>query len=279
LLARPSGTWVPARRFLLECWRAHLATETKEMMMSQRNFVLGSVASLALAGGMLAALPGYGQALPRYPTPDEQAQTQALNAEQASAAATTTVIVAANPADPDSSAVIAQTSAAQAQYDAQLKDYRDRADARLRDYQDKTSAYEKQKRDYDTLLDRYEQDHSGTAVVVAPPAAEVVVAPPDEDVVVTAPATVIAHDRLVNFDDLRDPDRELAGVPVEDRAGYLVGHFRHLTYQGGSEEAVITLHNNKTVVLDDEHLRFDPVNDVVVADLSFNELNSMPARF
>jgi hypothetical protein len=35
--------------------------------------------------------------------------------------------------------------------------------------------------------------------------------------------------------------------------GYLVGHFRHLTYQDGSEEAVITLHNNKTVVLDDEH--------------------------
>jgi hypothetical protein len=112
---------------------------------------------------------------------------------------------------------------------------------------------------------------------VTPPAAEVVVTPPEEDV--TAPATVIVHDRLVNFDELRDPDRELAGVPVEDRAGYLVGHFRHLTFEDGSEEAVITLRNNKTVVLDDEHLRFDPVNDVVVADLTFNELNSMPARF
>jgi hypothetical protein len=246
----------------------------KEMMMSQRKLVLGSVASLALAGGMFAALPGYGQALPRYPTPDEQAQTQALNAEQAAAPATT---LAANPMDSGSSAVIAQNSAAQAQYDAQLKDYRDRADARLKDYQDKTSAYEKQKQDYDTLLDRYQQEHSGTAVVVTPPAAEVVVTPPEEDV--TAPATVIVHDRLVNFDELRDPDRELAGVPVEDRAGYLVGHFRHLTYEDGSEEAVITLHNNKTVVLDDEHLRFDPVNDVVVADLSLNELNGMPARF
>jgi hypothetical protein len=251
----------------------------KEMMMSQRNLVLGSVASLALVGGMLAAAPGYGQALPRYPTPDEQAQTQALNAEQASTPATTTT-VAANPADPGSSAVIAQNSAAQAQYNAQLKDYRDRADARLKDYQDKTSAYQKQKQDYDTLLDRYEQEHSGAAaLIVTPPAAEVVVAPPEDDLVETAPATVIAHDRLVNFDDLRDPERELAGVPVEDRAGYLVGHFRHLTYQDNSEEAVITLHNNKTVVLDDEHLRFDPVNDVVVADLTFNELNSMPARF
>jgi hypothetical protein len=87
------------------------------------------------------------------------------------------------------------------------------------------------------------------------------------------------HDRLVNFDELRDPDRELAGVPVEDRLGHLAGHFRHLTYEGGPEEALIMLRNNKSVVLDDEHLRFDPVNDVVVADLSFDELNSMPARF
>lgn len=55
-----------------------------------------------------------------------------------------------------------------------------------------------------------------------------------------------------------NPDRELAGAPVEDPAGHLVGHFRHLTYQDGPEEAVILLRNNKTVVLDDEHLRFGP---------------------
>ncbi len=228
--------------------------------MSQRNLILGNVASLALAGGLLAAVPGYAQSLPRYPTADEQAQTEALNAEQASAPTTTTVI--------------AQNSAAQAQYDAQLKDYRDRADARLEEYQERTSAYDKQKQDYQTLLNDYAEDHPAPVVVVTPPTAEVVVAPP-----VGAPATVIVHDRLVNFDELRDPDRELAGAPVEDRAGYLVGHFGHITYQDGPEEAVITLRNNKTVVLDDEHLRFDPVNDVVVADLNFNELNSMPARF
>ena len=73
--------------------------------------------------------------------------------------------------------------------------------------------------------------------------------------------------------------RAAPSAPVEDRAGHRVGHFRHLTFQDGREEAVITLHNNKTIVLDDEHLRFDPVKDVVVADLSFNELNRLPARF
>src|SRR5205807_9847358 len=54
----------------------------KEMTMSQRNLVLGSVASLALAGTMIAAGAGYAQSLPRYPTRAEQAQTEALNAEQ-----------------------------------------------------------------------------------------------------------------------------------------------------------------------------------------------------
>jgi len=57
---------------------------------------------------MLAVAPGYAQSLPRYPTPDEQAQTEALNAQQASVPATTTVIVAANPTDPGYSAAIAQ---------------------------------------------------------------------------------------------------------------------------------------------------------------------------
>jgi hypothetical protein len=42
---------------------------------------------------------------------------------------------------------------------------------------------------------------------------------------------------------------------------------------------VITLHNNKTVAVQEDHLRFDPNHSVVVADLSFDELNRMPARF
>jgi len=279
LLARSGGTWLSARRFLLERGRVRLAAEMKEKTMSQRNLVLGSVASLTLMGAMLAVAPIYAQSLPRYPTAEEQAQTDALNAAQASAPATSTVIVAANPADPGYSAAIAQNSAAQAQYDAQLKDYRDRADARLKDYQEKTTTYDKQRQDYQAQLDKYQNEQAAAAVVVAPPAAEVFVAPADRDVVVTAPAGVLVHDRLINFEDVRNPDGELSGVPIEDREGYLVGHFRHMTYEEHSEGAVITLHNNKTVVVDDEHLRFDPVNDVVVADLSFNELNSMPARF
>ncbi|HMI97903.1 MAG TPA: hypothetical protein VK479_15435 [Micropepsaceae bacterium] len=231
--------------------------------MSQRNLVLGSVASLALASALLAVAPGYAQSLPRYPTAAEEAQTDALNAQQASAPATTAVIVAANP-DSGYSAAIAQQSAAQSQYNAQLQDYQDRA-----------SAYEKQKQDYQAQVESYKGEHT----LYRAQASDYAEDEHEYDRATAPPATVIVHDGLVDFDDLRDPDSELAGLPIEDRAGYLVGHFRHMTHQDGREEAVITLHNNKSVVLDDEHLRFDPVKDVVVADLSFNELNSMPARF
>ena len=239
--------------------------------MLQRNFVIGSVAGLALAGTVLAVAPGFAQSLPRYPTPAEEAQTDALNAEQASAPAAMTVIVAANT-DPSYSAAIAQHNAAQSQYDAQLKDY-----------QDKASAYERQKQDYQAQIEGYKDEHAlyhAQASDYAEDEHEYDVATGEAPAaVVVVPPARIVHERLIDFDNVRDPDRELAGAPVEDPAGYLIGHFRHMTYQDGTEEAVIMLHNNKAVVVDDQHLRFDPVKDVVVADLTFNELNRLPARF
>ena len=63
---------------------------------------------------------------------------------------------------------------------------------------------------------------------------------------------------LVRIEDLSDPDQALCGLPIEDRAGYGVGNFGHLTFQdGGQEEAVITLRNNESVAVDDDHRRFD----------------------
>jgi hypothetical protein len=89
------------------------------------------------------------------------------------------------------------------------------------------------------------------------------------------------HDRsLVNFDDIANPDREIGGTAVEDRAGHFVGRFQYLTFQDrGHEKAVITLRNNKSIAIDDDHLRFDSDRDTVIADMSFDELNRMPARF
>jgi len=75
-------------------------------------------------------------------------------------------------------------------------------------------------------------------------------------------------------------ERDIAGLPVADRGGLVVGHFSRMTYQdGGRQKAVITLNNNKTVAVTDDHVRLDPDRNMVVADLTYDELSSMPARF
>jgi len=248
--------------------------------MLKRNLVLGSAASFALVGAMLTAVPGYAQSLPRYPTPSEQAQTDALNAQEA---AEPGIIVTVN--QPDNSAydsALELNSAAQAQYDAQVKAYNDKARAyrqQKQDYDSKVADYQARQRDFDVA----------TTELYAPPPAVVIHDTPDTAVVVHEhdpvvvehdPAVVVHVDRLIDLAALRDPDEMITNAPVIDRAGFRVGHFRHMTTQdGGRPEAVITLDNNKSIALDDRLLRFDPDNEVVVADLTMDQMNRMPARF
>jgi hypothetical protein len=44
-------------------------------------------------------------------------------------------------------------------------------------------------------------------------------------------------------------------------------------------ESIIELNNQKTVAVPDDNLGYDPIANVVVADLTDNQLDSMPARF
>lgn len=105
--------------------------------------------------------------------------------------------------------------------------------------------------------------------------------------VITTPSTgaewvsVYPHrERLVVFETVSNPDNSMRGAPVMDSAGNLVGNFRHMTLQdGGIPEAVITLNDMKTVAVPDQHLRYDPAANVVVADLTYNQMEGMPARF
>jgi hypothetical protein len=240
--------------------------------MRYRNLVLGSTASLAIAGALFAA-PCFAQTQSRYSTPSEQAQTDGLNAQQASEpgiiVSTAAVETSSQAADVAAyNASVAQDNAqAQAQYEAQL-----------RDYQDKKNVFDAQRRAYREELKNY-RDHP---VVVE-----------EHHVIVDSPAVVTVDPRdrrgldfpgrdrsLVSFDDIANPDREIGGTAVEDRAGHFVGHFKFLTFQDpGHEKAVIMLRNNKSIAIDDAHLRFDSDRDTVVADMSFDELNRMPARF
>jgi hypothetical protein len=239
--------------------------------MSNRNLVLGSAASLAMASALFAA-PCFAQSQLRYSTPSEQAQTDSLNAREASEpgiiVSPAITVSESNAADVAAyNASVAQENAqAQAQYEAQLKDY-----------QDKKSTFEAQRRAYRQELNTYQN----------PP-----VVLEEHRVIVDSPAVVTVEPRehrldfpgrdrsLVSFDDIANPDREIGGTAVEDRAGHLVGHFRYLTFQDrGHEKAVIMLRNNKSIAIDDDHLRYDSDRDTVVADMSFDELNRMPARF
>jgi len=243
--------------------------------MRTRNLVLGSAASFAVAGLMLVAGPGNAQNLPRYSTPAEHAQTEALNAQQASEPG---IIVATTPSDDAAykaqldahNQALAQHSNAETQYNSQLQQY----DAQKKDYQAKSETYQEQAARYADPPDVVVVEEHPSAVIVEHPPAAVVVEPRH---VLTYPDD---HPGLVPLSRLVDPDREIAGVPVEDRAGYTVGHFRHMTFQdAGEPKAVITLHNNKTVAVRDDHLRFDANHATIVADLSYDELSSMPARF
>ena len=124
-------------------------------------------------------------------------------------------------------------------------------------------------------------------VVNRPVVREVIERPLGETVVAanTVPATdewvtiYPHHERLVVVETVSNPDTTLHGTPVMDRSGMMVGTFQHMDLRGnGSPEALITLNDNKTVAVDHQHLRFDPMAHVVVADLSFGQMDSMPAR-
>lgn len=82
------------------------------------------------------------------------------------------------------------------------------------------------------------------------------------------------HERLVVFSTIPG-STSMHGAQVMDASGRIVGTFDHMTAEGGS--AVITLNNMKTIAVSNDNLRYDPSANMVVADLSFGQLDSMPA--
>ena len=253
--------------------------------MANRNLVLSGA---ALAGVLLATAPSMAQTYPRESTPAERAQTERLNAEQASQPDVVIVARADDKVPADVAAYNAQVAQANAQSQAQY-------DAQLRDYQQKKQTYEQQHQNYQQQLGAYqdrlanpppvvvEERHvvvHDAPVVVEERRAPVVVEERRAPVIVEEHVVPFPGRNLVELHDLANPDRDIGGLPVADRAGVIVGKFGHMTYQDqGREKAVITLNNNKSIAITGEHLRLDPNRDTVVADLTYDELNSMPARF
>ena len=117
-------------------------------------------------------------------------------------------------------------------------------------------------------------------VIERPLASETIVAANTVPVVSDEWVTIYPHhERLVVFNSISNPDVALRGIPVMDRSGNMVGTFSHMTVQhNGMSQALITLKDNKTVAVADQHLRIDPTANIVVADLSYGQMDSMPAQ-
>ena len=265
--------------------------------MTLSTKVLGGVASLALMSAL--ASTSSAQSLSQS-SPEEMAQTQMLNDEELGTSGMigqADMTIAANDASNQSAYSQAQMqfNDAQARYHQQLDEY----NKELQDYQAKDQTFQQQANNFDAAKSDYNAnlDASPPVASTAAPPDVVVETPPNADVVVetNAPSVVVENPplvqqgvtiaspevtALVHLSALADPDRELSGVPVQDRLGRTIGHFNHMTdVDAGELKGLIVLdRNNKMVAVPNEDLRFDQDHAVVVADLSLDELNRLPGR-
>jgi len=223
--------------------------------MAMPKLVLGSAASLLVAGALVAAVP-----------------TLAQSTDYATAQA--------------------QYDQAQAQYNAQVQEYndknrayqqqRDDYNAKLNNYRSNTTVYDQSRRpDVVVVPNTTPPD---TTVVVQNPPTVVVQNPPANVVVVPDPFVqrlVFANPPVLlwKLDMVADPNRELFNAVVVDARGLPVGHFRRVENKDpGYDAAVVTLNDpQRTISLPIEHIRFDPNTGVIIADLTSNEIHSFPS--
>jgi hypothetical protein len=261
----------------------HQAQRRKTML--NKNLVLGSVASLALA---VAALPAFAQSPPQYPDyslPWEQAATASLNAQQAAEPGVIVTTTTAETVTPDTTAIVAsndnsadvvaynQALAAEQANQAQFSSDQAAYSTQLGVYQAKQGAFQQSWQDYQNRLNDYnarmQAYNTATTTVLAAPVVQ------DQWVAIYPRG----YQRLVVVETMPNADLSLRGAPVMDAMGNVVGNFRHMILQNGAyPEAIITLNNQKTVAVRNQDLRYDPMTNMIVADLTYGQLESMPAR-
>jgi hypothetical protein len=227
--------------------------------MATRKLVLGSAASLLLAGA-IAAAPVLAQSSdPAHVYSDAQAR---YNSE------------------------LQDYSQKQQDYERQRSEY----GARIDDYQRSLNAPLPRR-----LPDAVATDVPDRDVVVADPDPDIVVVDraPGQTVIVRDPDPDVIvvddfRDRLLirnvpplmRVEDVADPNYELFNLPVLDSAGLTVGHFRRIeTKDPGDLVAVITLNSRRTISVLTEHVRFDPGGRTIIADLTGREMDRIPSGF
>lgn len=255
--------------------------------MRKLTQALGGVAGLALLGALAAGGPAIAQSLSKQ-TPWELAQTHMLNQQEAQAGA---ALTASNDAALQTQSANASAySAAQAQYQQDLSRQQQQYQQDLARHGQQVDTYNRQLNDYRTRIS------NPPVVAAAPPPTVIQTAPaviadaPDvivtqgeviespPAVVATAP-TVVVTPTLVPLSSFANPDFEIAGAPVQDRFGRMVGRFDHMTdADEGIDKALIDLGGNKRVAVPEGHFHFDTGRGMLVADLSYDEMRRLPGR-
>ena len=231
--------------------------------MATRNLVLGSAASLLIAGAILAAAP-----------------------------------VMAQSGDPAQA-----YSSAKAQYDSALEDYNRKQQAYERqrsDYNDRIYDYQRSLDAPPRLPDAAAIDDPDPDVVVLDGDRDttvildddlddrtVIIRDDDPDLVVVDRDDFVERlairnvPPLMRLEDVVDVNNELFNAPVLDSQGLQVGHFRRIeTKVPGDLVAVITLDGSRrTISMLTEHVRADPSRRTIISDLTTREIERIPSGF
>jgi hypothetical protein len=220
--------------------------------MKMRTLVLGSAASLSLAGALAFATPGFAQSdmnPPQFSSPAEQQRTQQLNV-QANDGTT------ASPAQLNGDAAAGDTP--QAQNNSQQQQYQQQQ----QQYQDQQAQYQDQRARYDRNIRRYDSA---------------------QYYFTDYPHRVYAY-RYGDDSNLRrlyliaDPTHQLAQAPVEGPNGEWVGKVRNVEtgVDGRPLRVEIALNRRVSVWVQPGNLRFDAEDHIVFTSLTRAELWQFP---
>jgi len=213
--------------------------------MKTKTLVLGSVASLSLAGALFLVSPSFGQDAnnsPQYSTPAEKAQTQQLNQDAQDG-------TAAAPATLNGQAPVDQPSPRNAQYDQQQRDYQQQQDR----YHAEHAQYERNIHHYDEAR-FYFTDYPH------------------------AYPYRYEDGRLTRLYLIADPTHQLANAPIEGPNGEWVGKVRNVEtgVDGRPHRVEVALNRRVSVWVQPGDLRFDADNHILYTNLTRADLWDMP---
>lgn len=208
-------------------------------MSQKRNFLI-STASLVFFA-TISVTPGLAQHYPRVSTPEERAETRALNLQNLNG--------------------IERPAVGGATYSY----------AGETEGQDYSPAVSDEPADEDIVLaQNFDADEPVSGAANAADNSYAGVA--DDD---GWPAYA---DGLWTLDRFNDPSDQLFNVRVEDINGFTVGRFRRVEDRdNGDQVAVITLRSMRTISLLDEDVRYDPDRAVLVTVMTIDDIDVIPS--